>query len=174
MTGEEKPGWADQCTAACYDCLLSYSNQLDHRHLDRHLIRDYLLRLKKSELAPPEDKRSYDEQYRWLYDRTDPASSFEREFLDYLYRERLRLPDYAQYTPTSDIAVQPDFYYERNRVPGVCVFIDGPHHDEPRQAERDRQVREALRDQGYRVTEIKSGRPLAEQIREHRDVFGSD
>jgi hypothetical protein len=31
--------------AACYDCLLSYTNQPDHRILDRFAVRDLLLRL---------------------------------------------------------------------------------------------------------------------------------
>src|SRR5690606_10464734 len=29
------PGRRDDCEAACYDCLLSYTNQPDHRLLDR-------------------------------------------------------------------------------------------------------------------------------------------
>jgi hypothetical protein len=36
--GENVPAWADRCPAACYDCLLSYSNQQDHRYLNRTLI----------------------------------------------------------------------------------------------------------------------------------------
>jgi hypothetical protein len=41
-TGKDAPEWADRCPAACYDCLLSYSNQQDHRYLDRTLIGEYL------------------------------------------------------------------------------------------------------------------------------------
>ena len=33
-TPQALPDWEEQCTAACYDCLLSYSNQPDHRYLD--------------------------------------------------------------------------------------------------------------------------------------------
>ena len=44
-TGGDREGWAERCSAACYDCLLSYTNQLDHRHLDRNLIRDFLVAL---------------------------------------------------------------------------------------------------------------------------------
>lgn len=41
----------------------------------------------------------------------------------------LRLPDAAQTRPTPEVAVQPDFYYQRAGLPGVCVFIDGlPRH----------------------------------------------
>jgi hypothetical protein len=127
-TGEDRSDWTDRCPAACYDCLLSYANQLDHRHLDRHLVRDFLLRLAYAEPARAGD-RSYEAQYEWLRERTDPASSFERDFLDHLYHRKLRLPDLAQYTPAADVPVQPDFYYRRGTIPGACIFIDGPQHD---------------------------------------------
>jgi hypothetical protein len=170
LTGDEVPGWDGRCPAACYDCLLSYANQLDHRHLDRHLVRDFLLRLARSEPAKPAG-RTYDEQYAWLLERTDPVSSFERTFLDHLYERKLRLPDFAQHTPVADIFVQPDFYYQRGMVPGICIFIDGPYHNTPAQREEDQQGREALEDRGHRVIAIDAGQSLAEQIRRHPDVF---
>lgn len=169
-TGEDRPDWAQRCPAACYDCLLSYANQLDHRHLDRHLVRDFLVRLARSQPARTED-RTYEEQYAWLCERTDPASSFERGFLAHLYGNRLRLPDFAQYTPADDVFVQPDFYYRRGDIPGTCIFIDGPQHDSRSRAEEDRRGREALEDRGYRVLAIRYDRPLAAQISEHPDVF---
>jgi len=39
------PRAKEDCEAACYDCLMSYYNQGEHRILDRKLIRDELLRL---------------------------------------------------------------------------------------------------------------------------------
>jgi hypothetical protein len=101
----------------------------------------------------------------------DLGSTFERAFLEYLYKNGLRLPDHAQHTPADGIPVQPDVYYERDGVPGVCIFVDGPQHDEPSQAEHDRTMREALKDQGFRVVAIKSGRTIADQVSEHLDVF---
>jgi hypothetical protein len=101
----------------------------------------------------------------------DPGSSFERAFLEYLYKNGLRLPDHAQHTPADDILVQPDFYYERDGIPGVCIFIDGPQHDELAQAERDRTVRETLKDQGFRIVAIKSGQAISDQVSEHLDIF---
>jgi hypothetical protein len=169
-TGEERAEWEKRCPAACYDCLLSYANQLDHRHLDRHLVRDFLLRLARS--APLRaDGRSYGEQYAWLREHADPASPFEREFLDHLFEKKLKLPDFAQYTPASDVFVQPDFYYRRGEIPGVCVFVDGPQHDQGPQTEEDRRAREALEDRGYRVLAIRSDQSLAKQIADHPDVF---
>jgi len=169
--GAEQQGWAERCRAACYDCLLSYANQLDHRHLDRHRICDFLLRLARSEPVKPEG-RTYDEQYAWLRERTDPASSFERSFLHHLYERKLRLPDFAQYAPAADVFLQPDFYYQRGAIPGVCVFIDGPHH--AGQEVQDRSTREALEDRGYRIIGIRSDPPLAEQIDAYPDVFAPD
>ncbi len=39
------PGASEDCEAACYDCLMSYANQVQHLVLDRHLVRDHLLAL---------------------------------------------------------------------------------------------------------------------------------
>ena len=102
-------------------------------------------------------------------ERTDPASSFERSFLDHLYQRKLRLPDFAQYAPAADVFLQPDFYYQRGAIPGVCVFIDGPHH--AGQEVQDRRAREPLEDRGYRIVVITAKRPLAEQIEAFPDIF---
>jgi very-short-patch-repair endonuclease len=170
-SGQALSDWDKRCTVACYDCLLSYSNQPDHRHLDRHKVRDFLFSLSRSDVAPITNGPTYDEQYRRLSDLIDPGSSFERAFLDYLYKNRLRLPDHAQHTPVDGILAQPDFYYERDGIPGVCIFIDGPHHEEPAQAGHDRTVREALKDQGFRIVAIKSERAIADQVSECLDAF---
>jgi hypothetical protein len=162
-TGDPDPQWTSRCSRACYDCLLSYSNQRQHRHLDRYVIRDYLLTLASSELVLQTAARSYDEQYQWLLERTDPMSTFERAFLQHLHERKLRLPNLTQHHPCADVPVQPDFYYERNGLPGVCVFIDGPAHLQPGQAAHDKSVREALQDRGYRVVAIRSDQPLEAQ-----------
>jgi very-short-patch-repair endonuclease len=114
---------------------------------------------------------TYEEQYRRLIGLLDPASSFERAFLDYLYTNELRLPDHAQHTPAVGIFAQPDFYYERDGIPGVCIFIDGPQHDELSRAERDQALRELLKDQGFRIVAITSGKAVADQVAENLDVF---
>jgi hypothetical protein len=50
------------------------------------------------------------------------------------------------------------FYYERRGVPGICIFIDGPHHDAPSQAAHDRDVRGALANLGFRIVAISHQR----------------
>jgi hypothetical protein len=80
--------------------------------------------------------------------------------LDLLAAEGLRLPDHAQHCPEPDLPVQVDFYYVRDGVPGVCVFVDGSAHAAPSQADHDRQLRGALRDRGYRVIDSSASRTL--------------
>jgi very-short-patch-repair endonuclease len=67
--------------------------------------------------------------------------------------------------------VQPDFYYDRDGMPGVCVFVDGPHHDSRQQAAHDREARAELRDRGYRVIAIRHDRPIDEQVSAYPEVF---
>jgi hypothetical protein len=170
-TGEKDAQWVGECGSACYDCLLSYANQIHHRHLDRYAVRDYLLQLTQAEVMLINDRRSYQEQYDWLKQRIDPASSLESEFLDFLFHQNLRLPDFAQYCPENEVPSQPDFYYERERIPGVCIFVDGPPHDKPRQAEQDTRAREALQERGYRVIVIRYDRSFIDQVLQSQDIF---
>ena len=79
------------------------------------------------------DTETHDAQYRRLRAAGDPASDIEGQFLDFLYKYGLRLPDHAQYRPNEDVYVQPDFYYEQRHV---CVFVDGAAHDQPSAARR--------------------------------------
>ena len=169
--GADGAGAAPKCAAACYECLLSYSNQPHHRYIDRMLLPDFLARLATATTVP-ESERDNARHYQHLLGLVDPASTLERDFLDFLRENGLRLPDQAQNRPAADVPVQPDFYYDREGRPGVCVFVDGPHHDEPRQRETDERLRAMLQDYGYRVAVIRYDRPLPEQVEKYPDVFG--
>ena len=74
-SGAPDPQWEKRCTAACYDCLLSYSNQPLHRHLNRHSVRDFLLKLSRAGVAPSLGRANYDASYARLVGLLDPASS---------------------------------------------------------------------------------------------------
>ena len=65
-----------------------------------------------------------------------------------------------------------DFFYEREGLKGVAVFIDGLHHDEPARKEQDQRERKKLEDLGYRVIVIRYDKPMADQINAYADVFG--
>jgi len=82
------------------------------------------------------------------------------------------LPDKAQTQPSTEIFVQPDFYYERGGIPGVCVFVDGPVHDNPSTVANDGRVRSQLEELGYRVITIRYDSDIGEQVSDHADIFG--
>ena len=158
------------CISACYDCLLTYSNQLEHRMIDRRLILDYLRSMATSSTTLDQEE-DYEEQYQRLLQMVDPNSSLEKEFLNIVKANGIRLPDSAQNRPTSMVFVQPDFFYERENRHGVCVFIDGPDHDTPERQNSDEITRHELQDLGFRVITITHHRPILQQLYEHPDVF---
>ena len=168
-TGDDVP---DGCSRACYNCLLSYSNQRDHAVLDRHSVRDFLLALAGSATTRRVAQRSYEEQYAWLAERLDRRSDLERALLVHLFESGHRLPDRAQYRPEPNVYAEADFYYERPGIPGVAVFCDGPDHDRPERRAHDDMERAKLEDLGYRVIVIRYGQDLAAQVYRHMDVFG--
>ena len=107
---------------ATYNDLLNYYNQGYHLIIDRHLIKEQLEKLINCqlEILSSSDFSNYEEQYQSLIERIDPTSVTEKIFLEYLYKNNLRLPDSPQYT-INDIYVRPDFYYKEGNV---CVFCD--------------------------------------------------
>ena len=169
QTGADlKPVGSDSsCSRACYDCLLSYTNQSQHLSLNRHLVRDLLLALAESTVKQTAVPRSREAHYQWLKGQVDERSSLEREFLDTVLREGIRLPDHAQWRPVPDLPCTPDFFYE----PKVCVFCDGPVHDNLSQQETDRRLRSLLEEQGYQTVEIHYREPIAEQVRRLADRY---
>lgn len=157
-------GAPEDCAAACYDCLLSYSNQPEHGQLDRFKVRDSLLALANvtthalhpdsPTLAEVESDTSETDARADEPDGADiPASlwracdsELERRWLLHLARRRHLWPDRAQRLFES-CAVKCDFYYEK----GCAVFVDGPHHDDTRKAAHDVARRADLEDHGVNV-----------------------
>jgi very-short-patch-repair endonuclease len=160
------PGAAEDCVAACYDCLMSYTNQPDHLVLDRHLVRDELLSLvaAKVEASPTARTR---EQHRAYLDRlTD--SDLERQFLDLLDSGGFRLPGDAQ-VRIAAAGTKPDFIYNEECV---AVYIDGPHHLYPDRAIRDATQQTALEDLGWVVVRLAARDDWAAIVATHPGAFG--
>ena len=126
-TGEDRdgPGGVEACEAACYDCLMSYSNQGDHGLLDRRLAIEYLLPLAQGAAFARDE---HDEE---LEDSAE--SALERRFLQFLERGGFRRPERSQ-VYFEAARTRPDFVYDE-----ACavVYVDGPHHDYPQRSARD-------------------------------------
>ncbi len=157
------PRAKEDCEAACYDCLLSYRNQIDHRLLDRKLIPEMLLKLAAATVEAAPGPKSRAEHLRGLIAATD--SELERSWLRLVDVSDLRLPDRAGAIigPT-----KPDFVYDS----GVAVYIDGPVHDYPDRAERDRLKAAALEDKGFTVLRFRQSEEWATLLARHPWIFG--
>jgi len=169
-TGHDRaraPRAKEACEAACYDCLMSYQNQREHELLNRHAIKDLLLALTRScvESSPgPKPRAEHLAELKKL-----AGSDLERKFLDFLEQNELRLPDKGQ-SYIDDCRVKPDFLYESPLQ--TVVYVDGPVHDFPDRAERDRTQQNALEDLGYTVLRFEHDGIWPTVVREHPNVFG--
>jgi hypothetical protein len=159
----------DGCEAGCYDCLLEFGNQPDHVRIDRKIIAPYLRRLMAASVVAGDAPASRGEPWNALYSLCD--SQLEMKFLDVLRTRGFRKPDKAQYWIPERYS-KPDFYYADG---SICVFIDGPPHDEPVQARGDEDVRAKLVGDGYGVLVFHHQRTdwLA-VIRAHPAIFGPE
>ncbi len=153
---------------ASYDDLLGYFNQRDHKVIDRHLIKDALdkLLLAEIEIQTNPQFKDYETQYQTLLRGLDPTSSTERKFLDYLYKNGLRLPDAAQ-KRVEGLYIQPDFYYEAR----IWIFCDGTPHDEFKVQEDDATKRQELIARGDEVWVYYYKDDLAAIVAARPDIF---
>ncbi|MHB8088735.1 MAG: Zn-binding domain-containing protein, partial [Anaerolineaceae bacterium] len=148
QTGEDlrhAPNAKEDCEAACYDCLMSYSNQMDHRHLDRQTIKEYLLQCSQSSSIASPQTISRADHYQRLLNLCQ--SDLEREWLGFIEKGNFRLPSHAQWL-LEDCHTRPDFLYEQEHS---VIYVDGPHHQYPERQLRDHDQVECLEDQGYTV-----------------------
>jgi hypothetical protein len=158
----------EDCEAACYDCLMSYYNQMDHRLLDRHLIRDFLLALADGTVSvspTPVPPAIHIEELKKHCD-----SDLERDWLDFLVQHNLRLPDTAQKV-IENCHTKPDFWYAETYT---AVYIDGPAHDHEDIKAKDAQISDCL-EMSLGVTVIRF-HYLADWlsiVEQHPHIFGT-
>lgn len=154
------------CAAACYDCLLEYGNQPDHRRIDRHLVAGLLSELTQSTTEISGSRRSRVDHLDELMRLCD--SETERRWLRRVHESQLRLPSHSQYL-ISACSTRPDFFYNDANT---AVFIDGPHHDEPDQKVEDERITASLINAGYLVIRFHHAADWNSVFDQYADVFG--
>ena len=168
-TGEDR-GHAEHstehCEAACYDCLMSYSNQHDHLKLNRFGIRDILLSFAYAETRTSSVSEPRDEHFKKLLE--DCESDLERKWLKFIDDHDLPLPEEGQHL-ISDPMTRTDFFYARKNT---VIYVDGPQHDIPQQQAKDEDLREELEDSGYLVIVFRYDDDWDKIIADNPSVFG--
>jgi ATP-dependent helicase YprA (DUF1998 family) len=171
-TGEDlrrAPRAREDCEAACYDCLMTYTNQMDHLLLDRQRIRELLMKLTGAtvEAAPTLDTRS---DHLAQLERL-AGSNLEKRWLAFIESHGYRLPSHAQRL-FEEAGTRPDFFYDGDY--GAAIYIDGPHHDHPERRSRDAAQEEAMEDLGYMVIRFGHQDDWAATVAEYPYVFGGE
>jgi hypothetical protein len=161
------PRTQEPCEAACYDCLMSYGNQPDHRMLDRKEIRDRLLQLASATVVGSPTAVPRSQHLAGL--RAQCQSSLERQWLDVIEANGYRLPSHAQRLIV-ECGTRPDFVYENHFT---VIYVDGPHHEYPDRQQRDRDKQTCLEDAGWTVLRFPAQSDWRLVFRAHPDVFGS-
>lgn len=133
-------------TKASYEDLLSYYNQKDHTIINRHSIIPALELLIGSN---PDDTSgsTYEEKFQELLAKLHNRSPGEKEFLEHLFTNGYRLPDYTNYR-MEEFYIEPDFVYKQDKA---LVFVDGGIHKNAITKADDLKKRTALLNAGYDV-----------------------
>ena len=169
-TGEDlrrAPTSKDDCEAACYDCLLSYGNQPDHRILDRQAIRDLLASLAGATVELSAAGVPANVHLEELSRKA--GSELERRWLDWMHARQLRLPSRGQVL-VADAATRPDFLYDGH---ALAIYVDGTPHDFPERQERDRKQETALEDLGWSVVRFGHRDDWSAVVAKYPEIFGT-
>ncbi len=158
----------EDCEAACYDCLMSYTNQPDHRLLDRQKIKDVLLALARATTAASPVAESRADHLARLKKHCE--TELEREWLDFLEKHNLRLPDKAQ-VHLEEFGLSADFVYASE---GAIVFVDGPVHDSPPIAAKDQENDRRLKNAGMMPVRFRFDRKSTwrDVVQHYQYIFG--
>ena len=160
------------CSVACYECLLSYSNQRDHQMLDRRRAVPFLLELLAATVTElPDDQVApapgTDDGAEHLDGQAE--SELERRFIDWLRSQDLRIPQRGKRLELGSLTSTPDFIFPEANV---VIYVDGPPHDYPDRQARDQDITSALREQGYRVARFRHDDDWAQTLDSFAGAFG--
>ncbi len=132
----------DACTRSCYDCLLSYFNQLDHLIVQRSKARDILVDWTGATVHVSSGQNDRGKHLLTLMDACD--TDLEREWLAAMEAAGFHLPRKAQ-GADPNLKTKPDFVYDD---PIVFIYVDGPVHDAEDIRRQDEKINQRLERNG--------------------------
>jgi ATP-dependent helicase YprA (DUF1998 family) len=169
LTGDDlrrAPNAREDCEAACYDCMMSYYNQMDHRYLDRQTIQEFLMQCSQSTSESSPQTISRVEHYQHLLNLCQ--SDLEKDWLGFVEKGNFRLPSHAQYLFEA-CHTRPDFFYEKEHT---VIYVDGPHHLYPERKIRDQAQIECMEDLGYTVIRFGLFTDWDQIVSRYPNIFG--
>lgn len=162
------PRARENCEAACYDCLMNYTNQRDHALLDRQAIRELLMQFTEASIAASPAQTPRPAHLTQLMNLAE--SDLERRWLRYLEEHNYRLPSKAQ-AFIEACQTRPDFLYDDYYT---AIYVDGPHHDFPERRQRDVANILCMEDNGYTVIRFGHDDDWDEIISQYPYIFGRE
>lgn len=159
------PHAQEDCEAACYNCLMTYTNQRDHRLLDRQSLRDILLRLAQTRMRPLTTEPMSDRLSQLLKSTT---CDVEAEWLHLLDEQGYQLPSVA-HGSLAFCSARPDFLYKED---GLAIYVDGAPDVYPERAQRDVAYRDDLEDNGYMVLRFGKQGEWVHLFAQYPHIFG--
>ena len=163
----------DACVKACYNCLLRFRNQFEHKYFNRKLLIPLMKVLKNYSLnkVSADLETDTNEKLNKLKEKCD--IELEKEVLDEILKQKLPLPDGNQKTYyEGDVPItKADFFYSEPERE-LCLFVDGPPHAHEAVQRVDKEKRELLESKGYTVIELdfKDGRYIEDPYLIEREV----
>jgi ATP-dependent helicase YprA (DUF1998 family) len=142
------------CEVACYSCLKTFRNQFYHEWLNRH---DALALMDELNVEP-EGYRSIDPVFEETPDgEGTPSNTREGQLQRILAEHHFPSGKCRERVMTSaGLSTEPDWLHEQSKV---AVYLDGMSrhlHGDPRTAQRDQLIRQALELDGYKVIVVQS------------------
>lgn len=165
---EVAAGCPSACEHSCIDCLQTYRNSFYHKHLDRHialqLLDDWGNALHEEHEVPATQPvpHSTDPNAHPVNDAEtklkhllESAGFTSGEFQQQIRFKQPIVLDHLIGSTTPDVYYEGDSDDDDDR--GVCIYLDGMSqslHGDPATAQKDREIRGWLRNNGYQVIEI--------------------
>ncbi len=158
-----------ECEAACYRCILSYGNQMDHPAIDRRnsQVLEFLCRLTKASIHKGAHGQHQQQHLEKL--ESGSQSSLEKTWLHEVQVLGLRLPDREQ-PLLAQFQTRPDFAYSDVQA---VIYVDGPDHHLPIQKAKDEAITKRLQAGGCIVLRFGvDKRTWGSIFEKHTEVFG--
>ncbi len=147
-------GCAQGCETSCYSCLKTFRNQFHHEMLNRHKALEIMDRLNFLPDSYRDITPLFEEQQQ---DSGTPSNNPEARLQSLLHDHHFPTGECRKRIVTTiGMPTEPDWVYEPKKV---AVYLDGMSrglHGDPKIAQRDQIIRQALEHDDYTVIVIQS------------------